>query len=1579
MNEIKQILEDIRKTGASLAVNNGNIELQPGLLPLGDTLLNAIRENKQRLMEYISKTTTTAAFNDIPRMADQDNYVLSSSQRRLWLLSQIKERSIAYNMPGAYIFEGQLNKAALEQAFDLLVRRHEILRTVFREDEKGDIKQFVIAPEDARSNIKYDDLTGRQEQIDAVSAREVLTEFDLAEGPLWRAAIYTIGANKWLFIYTLHHIISDGWSMEVLIKELLAAYNAACMKMPAGLQPLPVQYRDYASWQQQRLRENNMGSSSEWWRQHLSGPLPVLSLPVDKSGAQSKSYQGDVVNFFFNDEDSKALKKMCRETDATLFMGLMALINTLFFRYTEQEDIIVGCPVAGRDHPGLAGQIGCYINTLALRTQFSGDMHFPELLQEIRLRVTAAFRHQEFPFDELVQLLDEDRKELFTVMMDLKYAETAVVQHQLPRMHGVSVERYPLPAHTGSKFDFIFHFSETATGLALSVEFNTDKYFRDTVLQMCRHLQQLMKVALAQPSQPLYLLNYLDDEEKSKLLPRINEGYCPPLTATIPALFRQQAGRSPNTTALVADNRTWTYGELDDLSERMAVFLQRRNLGPRSRILLFLDRSPEMIVAILAVLKLGAVYIPLDITSPPERLHYLITDTAAQLLITSQKCAAMLPEGVTLTHVLVEDALKDAGGSDALMGEKDITGADPAYIIYTSGSTGRPKGVIVTHHNVVSLVTAPGVIALNSDDRVLQWSNYVFDGSVYEIFGTLLNGASLHLISAETAMEADRLGQVLVSEKITVSFLTTALFNGLVDIHPECMSGMRKIIFGGEKASVTHTRKALAHLGPGRLVNAYGPTETTVFAVVEEVNCITDDIVPIGMGLANCYVLVLDKRGQLVPAGVPGEVFIGGRGVAAGYLNLPEQSAERFITDPLHPEVTTRLYRTGDLARWLPDGRLLFSGRRDNQVKIRGYRIEPGEIEHVLMENERVDRAVVLVKDDGENGKCLVAWFTGKMPVPEASILTWLRSRLPEYMIPALLIQLDEFPLTANGKTDKRKLRLPETMVVKQDVDYAAPANDAERALADACEEVLRVRNVSMKANFIALGGDSIKAIRVVARLRGNGFRLTIGNILAYPVLEDMAARIKIDTHTCFQGTVRGSVPLSPVQTYFFRNHPENNHHFNQSVMLSCKIAVDTGILRQVLNSLLHHHDALRMIYRQEEGIWQQENRGEGEYAEIEVVDNPGADITAVCDAMQATLDPGKGLLFKAVLFRNGDADKLLLISHHLIIDAVSWRILLEDINTLYYQYLHHRPPALPLKTDSFRYWVEKLGDYSRTDDLLKQDTYWAAIAAQVVPPLPSTFPDAANMVKDQVYSQFTLTMEESELLFTRCYTAHRTEINDILLTAVSLGVSEIFSLDKLLFCMEGHGREQIDDTTDVSRTVGWFTSMYPVVIDMQYREDMVRQLIAVKEKLHRIPDRGIGYGVLCYIAGKEYDVTPEMSFNYLGDFSTTDNTEEGDSHSLFSFTGGNHGRETDERMARKFLLDFSGMSANGQLQMGVSYSSARYSTVITDALLKAIKKWLQAIIAYLSETTVEQLSSVDFTYKDLSIEQLEKLNQIYG
>ncbi|HEX8317688.1 amino acid adenylation domain-containing protein [Longimicrobium sp.] len=1034
---------------------------------------------------------------------------LSFAQERLWFLDQLEPGSAFYNLPFALRLRGPLDVDALERSLGEIVRRHQALRTVFRE-QGGTVRQVIVPF--AGFGVTVQDLSHLSEEArEAEVQRELVAEtaerpFDLSAGPLFRVSLLRLGAEEHVLLLSMHHVVSDGWSMGVLYRELSSLYEAYRDGRESPLPELSVQYADFAVWQREQLEGAVLERQLAYWRERLAGAPELLELPTDRQRPAVQTYRGATVPVQFSPELTERLQALGRSEGATLYMTLLSAFQVLLGKYAGSDDVVVGSPIAGRTRKETEALIGFFVNTLVLRTNLSGDPSFRETLRRAREVTLGAYENQEVPFERLVAELQPERTlshaPLFQVLLTLQNAGGAGAALPGVVVSGVEAER------ASAKFDLSLVLTATSRGLRGGLTYSTDLFDRGTIDRMLGHLERVLEQVAADADVRLSRLALAGPEERDRVVVEWNRTEAEyPRNACIHQLFAAQAERTPDVAALVWGTEEVTYRELDARANRLAHHLAGLGVGPESRVGLRLDRSVDNVVATLAVLKAGGCCVPVDTSYPAERMELMLADSGARVLLSEGNLDIQLA-GSSLHVVRLDQVAEVLAAEPDHPPPANASGGNLAYVFYTSGSTGRPKGVMMGHREVVQYASGlPGTMPIGPGDRVAQASNVSFDAAVFEIWGALLNGATLVGIDRDVLISAPLLGQALRGQGITHLYQTAALFNQHVREQVDVYAGLRQLVFGAEAVGTESVRAMLREGKPARLLHEYGPTEATVWCTLEEVDEVAEDAptVLIGGPIPNARAYVLDAAGEPLPVGIPGELCIGGDGVVRGYLGRPGLTAERFVPDPFAAEPGGRMYRTGDRARWRNEGKLEFMGRLDDQVKIRGFRIEPGEVEAAIAAYPGVREARVMMREDQPGDKRLVAYVVGSAEVD--GLRAHLRQGLPEYMVPRAIVALDRLPLTPNGKVDRKALPVPEYAA---DAElYVAPRTPTEEVLAGIWAEVLRLERVGVEESFFELGGHSLLAMRVMSRVRElSGVELPLRALFEGPTIAEMARRV---------------------------------------------------------------------------------------------------------------------------------------------------------------------------------------------------------------------------------------------------------------------------------------------------------------------------------------------------------------------------------------------------------------------------------------------------------------------------------------
>lgn len=1080
---------------------------------LNQRIANLSPEKRALLEQRLMQKQQPIAPATIPLRDRSTLCPLSFSQERLWFLDQLQPHQAVYNIPTAMRIEGALAIETLQAALDAIVDRHEILRTTIQQVEGNPVQ--VIA-ERRSVPLSVHDLHSRwaedNPELESWLTQKSQIPFDLKQDGMLRASLFCLPDSEQVLLLVVHHIAADGWSINILWRELAAFYTAFANKTPIALPPLPVQYSDFADWQRQQLETDVFQSHLHYWTQQLHGDLPHLELPSNYPRPAVQTFHGARQALLLPQSLTEQLKKLSQHQGATLFMTLLASFKVLLHRYTGQDDIVVGSPIASRTQLEVEGLIGFFINTLVLRTHLGGNPTFLELLQQVRETALGAYAHQDLPFEKLVETLQPERHLNYTPLLQGMF----VLQNtpNLPiKLANLSLT--PVPVHTETaKFDLVLSLEESSQGLKGTIAYNTDLFDAATIQRLIGHYQTLLNAIVVDPTQPIAHLPLLTAAEQDQLLVQWNQTSAPVPDASLHQLFEAQVDRTPDAIAIVFADEALTYQELNQRANQLAHYLSSVGVGTETLVGICLERSPDLILSILAILKAGGAYVPLDLTYPADRLAFMLADTQIPILITQSHLKTQF-SGRSFSCIYLDTDGHTIAQSSPTNLVTQATGDSLAYVLYTSGSTGQPKGILIPHKAVSRLVINTHYVEFQTTDAIAQVSSCSFDAATFEIWGALLHGARLVIIPKDVLLSPPEFAAQLSQHAVTILFLTTALFNQLVNDVPTAFAGVRYLLFGGEAADPQRVRQILSQQPPQHLLNVYGPTENTTFSTWYEVQTVSENAntIPIGRPIANTQLYVLDRALQPVPIGVPGELYLGGAGLARGYLNRPELTAERFIDPPAGiGEASICLYKTGDRVRYLPDGNLEFLGRVDQQVKIRGFRIEPGEIEAVLEQHPAVRDAVVEVRATQTGEKQLVAYAVphAGQAITLSDLRRFLKQTLPDYMMPSTIVLLETLPLTANGKVDRRALPDPALTPAETETEATAPADNLELQLLMLWEEILGVQPIRVDDNFFNLGGHSLMALRLFTAIEAQfGRSLPITALFQAPTVSQFAATLR--------------------------------------------------------------------------------------------------------------------------------------------------------------------------------------------------------------------------------------------------------------------------------------------------------------------------------------------------------------------------------------------------------------------------------------------------------------------------------------
>ena len=1503
---------------------------------------------------------------------------LSHAQQRLWFLDELTPQSTAYVFCNLVHLTGRLDLEALRRAYRAIVDRHEIFRTCFRQVDG--VPRQIIHPQ-LQLDIPHIDLTGvaaaeRERRLRQLAREEASRPFDLEQAPLLRITTVQLSATRHAVLQTMHHIVYDGWSLAVLFRELKALYESFAQGQDPVLPSPDIQYADYALWQREYLETAPLRRQLEYWRETLSGRLPVLELPADHPRPPVQSFNGALHRIELPAGLTRDVHALAQRAECTPFMVLLAAFDVLLHRYTGETDILVGTPIANRNQPQIESLIGFFVNSLVLRTSLEGDPDSLELLRRVRSTTSAAYSHQDLPFERLVDELQPQRdlshNPLFQVMFVLQNTP------EVPTRLGDNTLGLEEVDNGTSLFDITFNLYESRDGIHGYIEYCRDLFEPETVQRLAGHYLTLLEGMVADPRRRISQLTLVTAAERDCILHTWNDTAADyPRHRAVHQLIEAQAQQQPDAPAVCFDAATTSYADLNADANRLAHLLIRRGVQPGDFVGLCTERGVDMLTGILGILKAGAAYLPLDPHYPVERLAYMLKDSAASLLVSRSALMDQLPVELPDTVLLDRDAdqLADQPASDPGL---SIRPDQPAYAIYTSGSTGTPKGVQVTHANLVHSTCARLIHYPEPVRAYLLLSSFSFDSSVAGIFWTLCQGGMLVL--PRQGEEQDILAVAELIRRTSASHVLAlpSLYGLLLQLAPAGhLRSLNTVIVAGEACPPPLVRRHHERLPDARLYNEYGPTEATVWCTVCEVPPQDDDApVPIGRPIPNMQAYVLDAGGQPLPAGIPGELYVGGDGVTPGYLNQPRLTADRFVPSPFHAD-GRRLYRTGDLARFRADGMLEFLGRVDDQVKIRGYRIELGEIEAALAMHPDIHEAVVLaVEAQHQSGLRLAAWYVARegASVTTQTLRAHLQPRLPDYMIPAAMQPLERIPLMPNGKVDRAALPAPTFQDATGQGPEIAPRTEAEARLAAIWSEVLGLERVGVEDNFFELGGDSIVSIQIIARARQAGLDLKPRQLFEHQTIAGLAAAAGSLAGTGVEpGPFRGEAPMTPIQCWFFEHAFGNPHHWNQPALLELRRDIDDAALAHAFERLARHHDMLRARFLDGPAGWRCIVGGEAERIDIEMLDLsalPPARRQAAFDELarrlQTGLDITNGPLLRAARISGGpgSADLLLVVVHHLVMDAVSWRILLEDLDRL----CHDVQATLPPRSTPYPVWAEALRQAAESASLLEELPFWRAQTGAPNLPLDAV-EQGPNDEAGAALVRRELDADSTRRLLSDCHGAYRTRINDLLITALLRTLGDWSGQREQLLTLEAHGREEIRDDIDHSRTVGWFTTLYPVRFELPADDDPGLQIKAIKERLRAVPLNGIGYGILRHLGPEPVRrelaavPRPKVLFNYLGQLDA-DRTADDALRWIQQDLGADH----DPACPRDHWLDFNTHVSGGRLHLELTFSRRRHGPATAERLADAFLDNLRRLVAYCTNE-----AHFGYTPSDFPLAQLDQ------
>lgn len=1493
---------------------------------------------------------------------------LSFGQQRLWFLDKLAVGSGHYNIHGGVRLIGRLNQQALTAAAQTMLQRHQILRTTFHADSKGQALQVVHD----QGILQFDIEACSESGLNAASTTEANYRFDLTTLPMVRLKLLQLGPENHVMLLTMHHIISDGWSIGVMIQELGALYDAYTKGHENPLPPLPITYADYAHWQREWLQGAELERQTQYWKKQLAGLPPLLELPTDRPRPAEQTHHGAIAASEIDATTYRDFTRTCRKHGVTLFMGLQAAYAVLLARLSGQHQIPIGIPVAGRKRRELEPLVGFFVNTLVLRNDLQGNPDFPELLARVRQTATTAYAHDDLPFEQVVDAIQPERNfshgPLFQVMFShetLPFETLELSQLKLTPF---------IPYQGTAKCDLTLTTRETQQGLACAFEYNTDLFDAQTVRRYAGYFQRILQQVNSTSSINLYQL--IDAEENQRLLETFTGKPSQVPSHNVLDQLDQQAHIRPDAVAIVCEDETLTYRQLATQIDALTAHFQNHGLQPEYTLAIFCDRTPQLILGIFAALRCGANYLPLDPAQPDQRLQFYLTDAHCQMVYGHTHHLSRLNQDLTL---ITAETLPEVSS----FSPPQIYPEMAAYRIYTSGSTGTPKGVVISHGSLTSFASATATAyEIQPGERMLQFASPGFDISVEEIFCTLTHGATLVLRNDDMIRSTQAFVETSIKWNLHIWNLPTAYWHQLaVDIQsPEYLPpNLRLIIIGGERVRPELAHRWISRIGTTPEVrNTYGPTEATVTTTLSPLKPASHSgrEVSIGKPLDSAEVYVLDPWGQLAPLGVPGELYVGGAGVARGYAGRSALTARSFVPHPYTDQPGARLYRTGDLVVWEPQGELRFLGRIDRQVKLRGYRLELGEVENALGQLPEVHSAAVILRND-QDRSYLAAYVQSKAPDFQqiSTLRNQLKIHLPDYMIPTAFAFVDQMPLTPNGKLDRKALEKITQLDRASSNAQTTPRSAREQQLAAIWCDLLGLESVGVHDNFFEIGGDSILSIQVLARANATGMAISPKQFFENQTIASLAALQTVKTTTT--KPMEGPFELLPIQHNFFQK--DGAAHYHHCFVLVTPPRLSAEILQQACDALFAHHDLLRAHFHNTGQIPKGEVAPVGsapffheDFSEIQPAERPTA-LLQLAQRHQRETRLEQGPMGFVIAIQKGgedDGNRLLFALHHLVVDGVSWRILMEDLQTALTALLQGQPIQLPQRTTSYAQWSQRLQQHAQSPSVQKQAAFWLA---QDPAPLLPTDSEGHNTYGEVESLSFQLNSAQTDALLREANRAYHTRPEELMLTAILQALKSWTHQHQITLELERHGREPLFPDLDTSRTVGWFTHTYPLTFELP-QTNPGEILVAVKEKLRAVPNKGIGHGLL-QIWGEpatrralQVKAPAEIIFNYLGQLDI--NGSNGTLMISDEPTGPNH----NPNSMRSHLLEIDVAVYQHQLKFTVRFARTIHKPTTIQAWLNQCQENLQDLINHCQTPGVGRKSPADYPLAPIDDASLQRL-----
>ncbi len=1510
----------------------------------------------------------------ISRAPDNATIPLSSGQQSLWFLQQTYPENPFYNYSELYTLKGRLQVKHLLKSLELVFTSNNILLSYFH-IENDVITQNIATDVPitiAQFNLSEFSSEEKKAKKEEILLADATTCFDLSKAPLFRLSLLKLDSNEHILFVTMHHIVTDKWSMGLFRMQLAKHYLALSSNELITTTKNNLQYKDYAYWQESNPISKNQLT---YWKSKLSGDIPVLELAHNYPRPQEPSFTGKHSQQSFSNSLSKAILELSKKLETTPFVFLLSAYYVLLYRYSSQTDIPIGSPISNRNEKVLEEIMGFFNDTIVLRTKLKPQQSFASLVEEVKKTTLEAFSNKDVPFEVLVKELKPERTHGVNPFFQVMF-----LYHSTPSTPSFGPElslEYSNFDSNVSKFDLTLYISEENGLLSSIFEYSTDLYDAETITQFQEHYKLLLEHIVLDPQTTIDTIPMQTSFEKDICFPKKSvqsdsfENY-----AGIHDIISKGSAVHPNAIALTFNNNSFTYLELEQQSTVVAQHILKLTAGKKTIIGLCVERSMEMIVGLIGILKAGSAYMPIDPEYPEHRINFMITDAEVDIILTQESLTSNFRPLVT--HVV---SLADTTDQfiDKTIQLPRVSRKDLAYVIYTSGSTGKPKGVPVSHDNIIKSTSGRLTFYPENPNAFLLLSSIAFDSSKAGIFWTLCTGGKLVITEKRIEQDIAHIAALIAKHNISHSLMLPSLY-GLILEHSNLdnLSTLKVIIIAGEACLPAVCTMHFNTLPNVLLYNEYGPTEATVWCTAHQIKK-TDlsGSIPIGKPVAGAKILILNDQMKMVPSGAIGEIYIGGDGLSQAYINRPELSQKVFVINPYATE--ENLYKTGDLGKYRKDGSIEFLGRSDQQIKIRGFRVELEEIQKTIVSYPGIDAAIVLVEINSSNSaaKRLVAYITCPDKMLEVTpIKMFLKSLVPDYMIPSSIIKIEKIPYLPNGKIDKVALgknqKVPQNKSLQID---QRPVSDLEKKLTLIWEEVLSINPIGIRDNFFEIGGDSILSIQIIAKSRKLGIILKPNQIFESQTIAELALFAETEVAQKKDETpVLGEISLTPIQHWFFEFHKAAPHFWNQAFEIRNTEFLGKETLEQLINSIVSQHDALRSSFLKIDEKWinrilTPDKIRAFEYIDLssESEDNWETLKDKTLKTVQDAFELSKGSLFKCLFFETGDIKKnvILLVAHHLVIDMVSWEIILDEIirhsNSSTYKDFNIN------KTSSIKKWNDYLFEFLNSQKLAEEQHFWENQLINF-----SKLPQDVNGTlpireKDIEIMSFSLDKTSSQMLVSNANTAYNTKIDELILVALTESISNWAGIKKLAIALERHGRETHDNNLDLSNTIGWFTSFFPVLLETRHTDSIEGKLISVKENLRKIPNGGLGYGVLKY-----YKKTlpkngfPQVVFNFLG---RQNSKKDKGVNATFVMKNTRH-----ELSERNYFIEINAILKNGVLEMNWSYPNTIYNKSTIQQLIANFEQFLLALLAHCCDLEKGKYTPSDFPEADLNQEDLDNL-----